>query len=155
MILNFLSVLAWFPVFLIRIILIVLGLVIVPFDRKGTFPIWGNREHPQPPSWFMKGRSHFLRRFVWHALRNPANNFRYLISEPKIEKYYGHQDLDTRAWEERKFAWRFVRSGIFSELWLIWPSDFRDWKVFEFRIGWKFSPVPGFGPTLQLGPRTR
>ena len=56
MILNFLSVLAWFPVFLIRIILIILGLVIVPFDRKGTFPIWGNREYPQPPSWFMKGK---------------------------------------------------------------------------------------------------
>ena len=153
-ILNALSVLFWIPTLLVRLVLIVIGFVAVPITSR-RHPIWGNNEHPFPPTWFMKGKRPGWRDYVWRAWRNPANNVRYLLTEPLYPNVYGPDKMTpdhvTRV-QRKRSSWQFVRSGLFSEFWYQRRID-RPGKLpqfFEFRIGWKFGGIEGFGPTLQL-----
>lgn len=150
MLLNIISVLLWIPALLFRLALIIVGLFVVPFTDSEHNPIWGNREDPVPRKWFMPNRPEWLRDYCWRALRNPANNLRFVIEEPNIEVLYGDANPDsaTRKYGQQS-AWRFARAKVFSEYW--YQRRCRDGEFFEFRFGWKFSPgVPGFGMTHQL-----
>lgn len=146
---NLVSIALWIPALLFRLVLIVVGLFVVPFTDPETHPIYGNREDPVPRSWFMPGKPEWLRDYCWRALRNPTNNLRYMIEEPEVDAWYGDPDPDaaTRKYD-RKSAWRFSRAKLFSEFW--YQRKCRDGEFFEFRFGWKFSNVPGFGMTYQL-----
>ncbi len=90
--------------------------------------------------------------YLWLAYRNPANSVRFwktlLAREERDWMTYGvmEPELSVRA-GSIKTASRFSRNGLFSEYWRVWKSGD---EIAEFRIGWKRSPVPGFGPTLQL-----
>lgn len=147
---NILSILFWVPSLAIKLALAVTGLAVVPFTHPYKNPVWGNREHPVPPGWFMPEDADWIRDYVWRAIRNPVNNLRYLFDEPKAEIIGGDANPDVVV---RKMGYesslRYMRAGIFSEFWYLRYSERFD-RYFEFRIGWKFSGVPGFAPTIQL-----
>lgn len=155
MILNVISILLWAPALAVKLALAAIGLIAVPFTHPYKNPIYGNREHPVPPSWFMPEDADWIRDYVWRAIRNPVNNLRYIFErfEPEdgtVGVGWGHENPDhiVRNWR-RTPAWRFLRCGLFSEFWFLHYSVHFD-RYFEFRIGWKFSGVPGFAPTIQL-----
>lgn len=91
---------------------------------------------------------HYHRDYMWRAWRNPANNVRFWFKEPKEPNLSGHHNPEesVRAGVTPK-AWRWAWSFPFAEYWRVWRTD--EGEIAEFRIGWKFSGVPGFGPTLQ------
>ena len=147
------AVLVWIVAIAIRLVLVIVGLVAVPFTHPEDNPIYGNREDPVPPQWFMTGKRATLRDYVWRAIRNPTNNLRYLLDEPPPEKWITrgspNPELDVRNGDRLK-AYRYSRSGVFFEYWYVWFTDNDKRPYAEFRIGWKRSPVPGFGLTVQL-----
>lgn len=147
--LNVLSVLLWIPAWLVRLAFILVGLVVVPFTNRET-SIWGNYEDPEPPHWFKPYSSEFVRDYLWRAIRNPANNLRFLIKQPAFfDSTAGrdnpHYDIYTTGLHLT--SWRWTRSGLFSEFWYM--KEVGE-KVIEVRLGWKFSPVPGFMITAQV-----
>jgi len=157
---NLLSILLWLPALAVKLALAAIGLVVVPFTHPYKNPLYGNREHPRPPSWFMPeyergplgGFDMRLRDYVWRAIRNPVNNLRYFFEEPSWQFAYCYGDINPdHAVRSLEFdaAWRFMRDGLYSEFWYLRYSERFD-RYFEFRIGWKFSGVPGFAPTIQL-----
>lgn len=181
MLANLLSILLWLPALAVKLALAAIGLVVVPFTHPFKNPIYGNREHPVPPLWFVPWPTRMidlhlpekewvwelrdrLEDYIWRAIRNPVNNLRYYFEEPEPD-YVAAESNSSYArgallqpsfnpdWVVRQtadsWAWRFVRSGLFSEFWYLRYSERFD-RYFEFRIGWKFSGVPGFAPTIQL-----
>jgi len=144
---TILSILLWAPAIAIKILLALLGLVVVPFTDSDN-PIYGNNEHPTPPKWYRPGQPEWWRDYVWRAIRNPVNNLRYYFDEPEPEVIKGHPNPDNAVRKEgRKSAHRFTRASLYSEYWYLRKTGDR---FLEFRVGWKFSGVPGFAPTIQL-----
>ena len=144
---NLLSVILWIPAITLKIMLAIIGLVVVPFTKPDNV-IYGNNEHPTPPKWFRPEWSEWARDYWWRAIRNPVNNLRYFMDEPPIDELHGVQNCDVAVRTDgQTSAWRFVRGGKYSEFWYV--KRVGD-EFFEFRIGWKFSGVPGFGPTIQF-----
>ena len=89
------------------------------------------------------------RDYLWRAFRNPANNIRYRFTQPEQTNIRGHHN------PEKSVRNRMVRratrqqwAGPYYEYWRVWRT--KDNLIAELRIGWKFSPVPGFAPTLQF-----
>ena len=150
-----LSIVLWIPALAVKLLLALVGVVIVPFTKPDN-PIYGNNEHPTAPDWYREGQPEWWRDYVWRALRNPVNNIRYLIDEPDVAKGPNPDEVVRNG---TKSASRWLRSGLFSEYWYMrrinWAIRGTWYKYFEFRIGWKFSGVPGFAPTIQLGPRSQ
>lgn len=131
---------------LLKLVLAIIGLVAVPFTHPFLNPIWGNREDPEAPAWYRPGQPNKKRDYYWRALRNPVNNMRYWFVQPPLMKAYLNPDVVVRAGVRPAWS-RYIRTGRYFEYWYL--REYRG-KYFEFRIGWKFSGVPGFGPTLQL-----
>lgn len=149
---GLITIILWIPALAIKLLLALIGLVAVPLTKPSN-PIWGNNEHPVPPHWFMPEKKEKLRDYVWRAIRNPVNNVRYLFEQPEPSIVSGVMDPDDAVRSGTvKSAARWIRSGVYSEYWYLRRKGD---KFFEFRIGWKFSDVPGFAPTLQLGLRSR
>lgn len=161
---DILSVLLWVPAGAIRAVFWIIGWFAVPFINREKNPIWGNQEDPVARKWYLPGKPDWLRNYLWHAWRNPTNNLRYhLFDEPKkYDVLYGHTDPDQATRKEGLVSvHRFVRAGLFSEYWYQrkvkvsnWPNFLQRFtgvndEFFEFRIGWKFSSVPGFMITVQ------
>lgn len=139
----------WSIAFVLRIVLILVGFVAVPLAGP-RHPIWGNNEDPKAPSWFMEGDADWWRNYVWRAWRNPTNNVRFWLEEPEIWTTFGEDNPEYLVRNgHMKRASRLSISGIFFEYWIMWRRSGN--KFAEFRIGWKRSPVPGFGLTAQLG----
>lgn len=150
---NILSVMLWVPALAAKFLLAAVGLVVVPFTDSKTNTVYGNREDPFPPHWYRPGQPERWRDYAWRALRNPVNNLRYLIREPVwLDVATDNPDTVVRTMK-RISHYRWTRSDLFSEFWYLRRVGFN--KYFEFRIGWKFSGVPGFAPTFQLGIRSR
>lgn len=145
---NILSVIIWGPALGTKLLFIIIGLVAVPVTSN-THPIWGNNEDPEAPKWFKPEWPGWFRQYWWRAIRNPANNLRYLIDEPtEYDFAWGMVNPDEAVRDQgNERAYRFVRAGLYSEYWYL--KRVGD-EYFEFRIGWKFSGVPGFAPTFQL-----
>jgi len=146
-----LAVLFWIPSLGFKFLLALIGLVVVPLTHPETNFIWGNREDPEPPSGYHTGKPQWLRDYLWRAIRNPANNLRFRTNEPMPHRVLsGFTNPDTMVRHKGlDSASRFARRGIFAEYWRVWRTKDPDRPIGEFRIGWKFSPVPGFAPTLQ------
>lgn len=136
------------PLLAIRFLLALIGLVVVPFTDRLTNPIYGNREDPCPRIWFRPDDPFWLRDYMWRAIRNPTNNLRYLFEAPPYD-YKGTYNCDHAVRQDGELsAWRLVHEGIYVEYWYL--RRLKDGGLFEFRVGWKFSGVPGFAPTIQL-----
>lgn len=144
----FVCVLLWVPAFLIRLVLILLGFVMVPITSRRHF-IWGNNEHPHAPDWHMPGKPDWWRDYVWRAWRNPANNVRFWFTEPEDKNVSGFAEPEVAVRNSGfRSAYRWAWCFPFAEYWRIWAT--KKGEIAEFRIGWKFSGVPGFGFTTQL-----
>lgn len=99
-------------------------------------------------SLFFAGNGKTGRDYLWRAWRNPANNVRFLFEQPEHYNLYGRDNPErsVRDHVTRK-AQRWIWVGPYFEYWRVWRTE--DNLVAELRVGWKFSPVPGFAPTLQ------
>ena len=149
---GLLSVLLWLPALAIKFLLFLVGLVVVPFTDADN-PVYGNNENPWPPAWYRKGQPLWWRDYLWRAWRNPVNNVRYFFTEPSADIVRGVLSPDEVVRKGLSVsAWRWTRASLYSEYWYLREFNY---KYYEFRIGWKFSGVPGFAPTLQLGVRNR
>ena len=149
--LNILSILLWLPALVIKFVIFDgIGLVAVLFTDS-SHPIWGNNEDPKPRSWYKPNWSKKARNYGWRALRNRSNNLRYRFKEPTPTYIYGttNPEVAVRSGTMRK-ASRFTRASLYSEYWVIWKTESKSRPYGEFRIGWKFSGVPGFMITGQL-----
>jgi hypothetical protein len=145
-----LAILFWVPTFIVRGILFACGLIVVPFTDAAN-PVWGNYEDPVPPPWFWPRRGDRFRDYGWRALRNPVNNVRYLFEQPKHLDLWGDPNPEeTVRTAKARSASRWIVAGVFGEFWYVWRTKNPERPIGELRIGWKFSPVPGFGPTLQF-----
>jgi len=172
-----LYVLSWIPVALIKIALVLLGLIAVPwalfFPRWPKFLwLWGNDEEGCPAWWgeMALAKGGFIKqfpRFWWYAVRNPVNNMRYIFKdrEANIEGWgpirMEAQDLiDNKLDSASRWAWNGPFAG-YRRVWVTQPPvdsyytnspelDFPG-KYSEFWIGWKVgSHVPGMGFAMQL-----
>jgi len=160
---KLLYILSWILVAIVHIVLILLGLVVVPVAIKLNWPrifwLWDNDEEGYPTWAINRGISPF----VWFAIRNPVNNFRFIFSDRKAnisgnwtEDSMEAQDLIDR---NMRVAYRWSTNGLFAgyrRVWLTEPD--RGWaddpfpyeKYSELWVGWKVgSTVPGMGFTLQ------
>lgn len=144
------SVIGWIVVavclLLVKLPASILGLVLVPFTDAQRNPVWGNREQPESPSWHMDWAPDWLANYVWRAIRNPANNLRFWIDEPNLHFTLPNPDEIVRT-QGKRSATRYV-DGWLPEYWHL--RRLKSGKLFEFRVGWKYSGVPGFAPTIQL-----
>lgn len=143
-----LSILAWAPMMVLKLALVLLGLITVPAGilvAKGDYSrwpkllwLWGNDQDGLGPTWWQQRLKDdgFKSQFLWLAVRNPANNLRYLFKEPP---YYRHATGTIG-----KFQWDWRRYKLI--------SGFRIWTAgFEFYIGFKVGlTVPGLGFTSQF-----
>ena len=151
------ALLQWFVSGLAFLILIVIGFFVVAIALKrgadmAKLPVWGNREHPEPPDWFrLKNRP--FPNWWWFAIRNPVNNLRYYVSEPKPERlreYFGTvQEIDigiADPMEQPGWRWRYRYSIFLDSFRCTWgPARGVEGKR-EFYIGWKIgSSTPGVG----------
>lgn len=146
--------------FAFRLIFVISGLFIVPIAyimRKGErfrkpFWLWSNDEDGIfGPHWFNKGVKNFKTCYLWSAIRNPANNMRYIglfnvdHAEPFEHIIRGDRTWDVSAKTSRQLrrpVWHYtlVKQG---GLW--YPSYWyirtrADHTHFRFRIGWKCTP---------------
>lgn len=153
--LKVLYILSWIPMFLIKLVLVLLGLVVVPIALKSDeWPkwawLWHNAEEGSPDWW--KGSD-----FWWYAVRNPVNNFRFLFKEPLLDDIKVDTDWTTNANMEaqqlidhqRTSVYRWMYSGPFAGYRKIWIH--KNDKYSEVWFGWKVgSSVPGMGMTAQV-----
>jgi hypothetical protein len=143
----------WFASALMFLFLIVLGFFfVVPLALKlkvnmAELPLWGNREEPVPPHGFLLKNRPFPV-WWWFAIRNPVNNFRYMITEPKeVKSFYGKYDFsEDDPMEQAGWRWRYRHSMFLDSFRCTWgPARGSEGKR-EFYIGWKIaSSTPGVG----------
>lgn len=135
-------------VLLVKLALAVIGLVVVPFTHPVKNRVWGNKIEPVSPSWHMEDWPDWWADYVWRAIRNPVNNLRFLFEEPEVKVFrgVGNPDIEVRIDGFDK-ATRLI-PGWLPEYWHM--RRLKSGTLFEFRVGWKYSGVPGFTPTIQL-----
>lgn len=165
-------ILSWIPVAAVHIVLILLGLVAVPFalhlcdyepgiPRKDMWPdffwIWGNDEEEVPRWWYNKAAQNWLTRlfpnFWWYAIRNPVNNFRFIFKD-RAANWSGNWVSDVMEPTEliengvgEAHRWKY--NGMFAGYRKVWLNG--DGKYSEIWVGWKIgSGVPGMGFTTQV-----
>lgn len=154
---------------LIKIAASLLGLVVVavalPFAKEDTPPqlpntvsrttspdwhyvrlplwanwIWGNDKYGAEGNWFWEGKT-FWGRYVWLALRNPANNlqryswFRF-DTEPGKVKYHGSLTVnDVAGLAGQQLVWQDWRAGFY------WIHPWSSSRCLRVRLGYKIDPV--------------
>lgn len=101
---------------------------------------WGNDKYGAEGNWFWHGKT-FWRRYVWLALRNPANNlqryrwFRF-DTDPDRVRHVGSTAVDDVAglagWQ---VAWQGLRAGLYA----IAPLT-KD-RCLRIRLGYKINPA--------------
>jgi len=158
-------ILTWLVLVPLHLVLILMGLVIVPFSLAmmkwpPVFWLWYNDEEGCPAWWIHTSvNSNFIAktfpRFWWFAIRNPINNFRYIFKDRKATKMESNWSLiepmeaPQLIKKDQKTAYRWLANGIFAGYRRVWLHSTT--KYSEFWIGWKInSKVPGMGFTLQL-----
>jgi len=171
---KLLYILSWIPVILLKIFLILLGLIAVPFALIGRTQkhfkhhgryfakmwwLWDNKEEGCPEWWLkIAPDKNFIAkafpRWWWFAIRNPVNGFRYIF-EDRDPKYITNWNMDRpmEAMEliesAQNMAYRWAYNGAFAgyrRVWLTKPG-----KYSEVWFGWKIgSTVPGMGFTSQI-----
>lgn len=152
------STILYIGLFFIRFVLVLLGLVMVPlaypFRTNTSFPkwawVWDNREDGIfGPTWFNSGQHNFKTCFLWSAIRNPANNMRFVDvfnveHEPEIEHLVFGDELvpdPSLSRKEKRAIWHFtlVRQ---KGLWYFsfWYLKAFSKTHFRIRLGWKCTP---------------
>lgn len=102
--------------------------------------LWGNDKYGAEGNWFWNGKT-FWKRYVWLALRNPANNLqRYSLfrfdTDPKEVRWIGDKLVDdVRGFSGFQIAWQGWHSGLY---WII-PYKNID-KCLRIRLGYKINP---------------
>jgi hypothetical protein len=140
----------WAALVPVRLALVVIGWAVVPFVDPQNNPVWGNRLEPEAPDWYHRGRPAWLADYLWLAWRNPTNNLRFLIDEPRVPPAAYDINPDTLVRSgAMPAASRWIFAGPFFEFWYLRHVK-RYNRFLEVRIGWKFSGVPGFAHTLQV-----
>ena len=160
---KILSIIAWLPVIVIKFVLIIMGLIIVPF-YMGVLK-------KNPPGLWRHGMGRPYT--VWEAaIRNPVGGFDHLIIHPMEYKVItnlaqhpinGFDNIEMEAIPMikagQKFAWRFRYAGILSSLRLVWlyPGKYVS-HYGELYIGWKLGSNPplldfalSFRPWARVG----
>lgn len=150
----------WFILyFLVRLPLILLGFIVVPiaykFREGNHFPkwawIWDNKEDGIfGATWFNKGVLDFKTCYRWSAVRNPANNMRFmklitvLHSDVKRTKIYGDKEIPNPklARERGRAIWHLtlVKPGLLWRFSYWYIKAKPDNKHFRIRFGWKCTP---------------
>jgi len=125
--------------------------------------IWGNEEDGVGgTTWWdarVKGAFSWREIFLWSALRNPANNLRFVpvlhpVPEPKRVRYAGNS-IDP--WDDLKALreegdglhrpyWCYAWQGLFAGFYVIWPLTMT--RHFRLRVGWKILPKDAIGGTV-------
>ena len=146
--LDLISIPLWIAPAVVKGLVFLVGVVVVPFT-KPDHPIFGNNEDPVPRAWYRPGQPEWFRDYMWRAWRNGGgNNLRFLFTEPEIDSWYGILNLEPQVRSGVvKSGYRFARAKLYSEYWYMRKIGN---EFFEFRLGWKFSGVPGFFFTAQL-----
>lgn len=184
-----LYILTWLGFLLIRSVVIALGLVVVPvatflgliktqtskvngrlilnWSHKLLYP-WGNDEDGILAGDELINYPAHIRIFYWSAIRNPANNLRFIklfncIIEPhkvnfvgtKLKTLAGYQydhladvtKLSTQMYDDDSFRFTTLTwCGMYSNL----RIQFKMFgKIWRFWIGWKIYPHDKFG----IGPK--
>ncbi len=180
---KYLSLFLIIPAVLVKLLLMALGLIFVPlalgtrYLTLGPVPenhwpdlfwLWGNDEEHCPEWWLDRDHPWYIKpwpRFWWYAIRNPANNHRFLFEdtedkdldqlitdwdmgrpmeaiEIKHDVLHGYRDHKSAFYFKRK-SWR---AG-YRKVWLLKGGmEYR-----ELWAGWKLgSKVPGLAITLQF-----
>ena len=168
-----LHILSWVPVGLFKLALVLLGLLVVPFvigigaANKELWPdifwLWGNKQE-DPPQWWLN-KAKWLPTFRWYAIRNPANNMRYIFDdrEANVEGNWITDPMEAKQLIEagQQMAYRWSYNGPFAGYRRVWITA-RKFLIFghgeevnyqysEIWFGWKVgSKVPGLGFTSQV-----
>ncbi len=161
---DVLSVVLWVPFIALKLALMIIGLVAVPFgialDWRGPLWLWGNDEEGCPDWWLRRAKTENIvaKTFPcwwWYAVRNPVGNLRFLFKEPRayneITNWPPTAPMEApqmiNVGQGMAFRWR--RAGFKSGYRRVWLNG-RD-KYSEIWFGWKLgSSVPGLGFALQV-----
>lgn len=171
----------WLLFFLLRSVIIALGLIVIPplailhkYTTKTEisiingrqilnwkyklFWLWSNQEDGILAGLELIGYPKFIRIIYWSAIRNPANNLRFVKGlsvklEPSKIRYlattpvnilghdYGFTDLYTLDTDQYRFVY-LCWQGIYSNL----RIQFKLFgKIWRFWIGWKIYPHDSLG----------
>ena len=126
-----LSVALWAPVIAVKVGLILLGLLIVPFYLKVLYR--------DPPNIWRFGVGRPLT--VWEAaIRNPVGGFDYLITPPLGYQTYGTSPIEPTL-QSSRLAYRFRIKRLYSSLRLV--VRYSNTKYGECYIGWKLGTTSG------------
>jgi hypothetical protein len=175
---KYLPCLLWVPFMVLKAVLILAGLIIVPIalltQRMGLhqdgadhehwpdlFWLWGNDEE-QCPDWWLdraaNGKENkvagWFPRFWWYAIKNPANNMRFLFKD--VEGFQEDSNWPSNWTMEAPVMLRNGQAMAYRYRWSGWKSGYRrvwlhgDEKYTELYVGWKLgNAVPGLGITMQ------
>lgn len=150
----------------LRVFLILLGILAVPLgillhDRKTEkFPKWlwlwdNDQDGFKGTGWFKKrlGKDNWYTWFQWSAIRNPANNMRYLswvgildtdVEDSMVWKTWDWVHPTDMKRSGRTFDWfiMFIKVGKFwypsLHMCYIWNKEYT--KYCKLRMGWKVNP---------------
>ena len=134
---NSLRWIFWAVCFVLRAVLIIIGVFL-------------------PPLWYETTRTKGLNTWELYkenSWRNPTPYLRGIFKQP-IPEVHPNPDNLVRANGVHWASTRIMVSGPYIEYWKLSRRDNKKRPYWEFRIGWKF--VDGddtFWPTLQFGPR--
>ena len=140
--LQILSVLAWVPVALVKLALIVVGLPAVYIKRRRSGPesMYDGlfRIEKKRPNTYWEA-----------AIRNPVGGFGYLIDPPTEFATYGTHPIEPTK-QNSRFAWRFRHRKLLSSIRLVWRYSSKYYG--ELYLGWKLGSEPhqlDFGLSLR------
>ena len=163
-----LGIILWLPCAVLRVLLLVIGWFFVPLTlvaagARNTPPLWRPvyGDIADAPAQYRANR---WKSYVWMAWRNPTGG---LMGFPQFKLPEPRPNPDQMVRNENRLAAsRWMQNSIFWEYWYIRQIDWtipewvpklggKQYKWFEFRIGWKFSDgEESFLPVIQSGPRS-
>lgn len=153
------SIILYAILFILRLLAVLIGLAVIPLAytmRKGQdFPkwawIWDNEEDGiYGPKWFNKGIHNFKSCFLWSAIRNPANNMRFIdlfnVEHREGIKNFKYGDYKTPdpsySRSIKRAIWHLTlvrQKGIwYFSFWYL--KAFKGDRHFRIRLGWKCTP---------------
>lgn len=153
------SVILYFVLFVLRVLIVLFGFIVVPLAycfRSGDhfsklFWLWDNDEDGvYGPHWFNEGNKGFKVCYLWSAVRNPANNMRF-VSLFNVEhkqgirhEVHGFTDTPDPSISRRlgNPVWHLTlvrQHGLwYFSYWYLRAR--KNGTHFRFRIGWKCTP---------------
>lgn len=153
------SFLLYIGLFVLRLVAVIAGLFVVPiaymFKSGDKFPrwawLWDNKEDGiYGPRWFNQSVTNFTTCYKWSAIRNPANNMRFIdlfnVTHKQGIKHIKHGDDHTpnpqlsRALKRAVWHFTLVRQkGVWCfSFWYL--KAFENGRHFRIRLGWKCTP---------------